>query len=151
MLLAGTGMRATEALALRHKDFDFDDDNRNNGQAFVRIRGEFTKTRTDRDVFLTKELVEQCKAWIDFKYRRRRITKVVNNNNSSSSSSSGDDSGSSATRSKAVSQWVEPKPSPDDMFFSMPRKRERSTLRGLYVYMSEDFAKTLDRIGFGNR
>jgi integrase len=52
MLLAATGMRATEALALRHKDFDTDD---NNGQAFVRIRGEFTKTRTDRYVFLTKE------------------------------------------------------------------------------------------------
>jgi integrase len=46
MLLAATGMRATEALALRHKDFDFDEDNnRNNRQAFVRIRGEFTKTR----------------------------------------------------------------------------------------------------------
>lgn len=44
MLIAATGMRATEALALRHKDFDFDtddDDNNNNGQAFVRIRGEF--------------------------------------------------------------------------------------------------------------
>ena len=56
MLLASTGMRATEALALRHKDFDFDEDNnRNNRQAFVRIRGEFTKTRTDRYVFLTRE------------------------------------------------------------------------------------------------
>ena len=41
MLLASTGMRATEALALRHKDFDFDEENRNNNnrQAFVRIRG----------------------------------------------------------------------------------------------------------------
>src|SRR5215204_7148317 len=74
MLLASTGMRAAEALALRHKDFDFDEDNKNNRQAFVRIRGEFTKTRTDRYVFLTRELVEQCKAWTDFKYRRRRIT-----------------------------------------------------------------------------
>jgi integrase len=155
MLLAATGMRATEALALRHKDFDFDDDNNNSHQAFVRIRGEFTKTRTDRYVFLTKELVEQCKAWIDFKYRRRRITKVVNTSDSgSSSSSSGDDSGSgrsSANRSKAVSQWVEPEPNHDDMFFSMPRKRKGPTLRGLYTFMNDDFAKTLDRIGFGNR
>jgi integrase len=153
MLLAATGMRATEALALRHKDFDFDDDNnsKNNRQAFVRIRGEFTKTRTDRYVFLTRELVEQCKAWIDFKYRRRRITKVVNNSDSGSSSSGNDSGISSANRTKAVSQWVEPKPSPDDMFFSMPRKRKRPTPRGLYAYMNEDFAKTLDRIGFGNR
>jgi integrase len=38
MLLAATGMRATEALALRHKDFDFDDeDNKNNHrQAFIK-------------------------------------------------------------------------------------------------------------------
>jgi integrase len=155
MLLAATGMRATEALALRHKDFDFDDDNnRNNGQAIVRIPGEFTKTRTDRYVFLTKELVEQCKAWIDFKYRRRRIIRVVNNSgggSSGSSSSSDDDSGSRAKGTKAVSQWVEPKPSPDDMVFSMSRKGKRPTVSGLYVHMSEGFAKTLDRIGFGNR
>ena len=153
MLLAATGMRATEALALRHKDFDFDDDNSNSGQAFVRIRGEFTKTRTDRYVFLTREMMGQCKAWIDFKYRRRRITKVVNTRDRGSSSS-GDDSGggsSSANCTKVVSQWVEPKPSPDDMFFSMPRKRKRPTLRGLYTFMNDDFAKTLDRIGFGNR
>jgi integrase len=75
MLLAATGMRATEALALRHRDFEIDD-NDNNGQAFVRIRGEFTKTLTDRYVFLTKELVEQCKAWIDFKYRRRQSSSL---------------------------------------------------------------------------
>ena len=142
MLLASTGMRATEALALRHKDFDFDEDNnKNNRQAFVRIRGEFTKTRTDRYVFLTREMVEQCKAWTDFKYRRRRITKVMN-----TASSNDNPSG------KAISQWVEPKPSPDDLFFAMPRnKKRRSSLRGLYVHMSEEFAKTLDRTGFGNR
>lgn len=153
MLLAATGMRATEALALRHRDFDFDEDNnnRNNRQAFVRIRGEFTKTRTDRYVFLTRELVEQCKAWTDFKYRRRRITKVVNPSKSSSSSGGGYDSNSS-TNGKAVSQWVEPKPSPDDLFFAMPRNRKRrSSLRCLYVHMSEEFANTLDRIGFSDR
>jgi integrase len=147
MLIAATGMRATEALALRHKDFDFDtdDNNNNNGQAFVRIRGEFTKTRTDRYVFLTKELVSQCKAWINFKHRRRRITKVVNSN-SSSNGNEGDVSGSS----KSVSQWVEPKPIPDDLFFSVSRKSKKS-IQALYVNMSDDFAKTLDRIGFGNR
>jgi integrase len=141
MLLASTGMRATEALALRHKDFDFDDENNNNRQAFVRIRGEFTKTRTDRYVFLTREVVEQYKAWTDFKYRRRRITKMVVDNTTGNNVSSG----------KAVSYWVEPTPSPDDLFFAMPRKRKRSSFRGLYVYMNEDFARTLDRIGFGNR
>ncbi len=139
MLLAATGMRAAEALALRHKDFDFDDENNNNRQAFVRIRAEFTKTHTDRYVYLTREMVEQCKAWTDFIYRRRRITKVVST------------AGGSSNVSKAVSYWVEPTPSPDDLFFAVPRKRKRSNFRGLYVHMNEDFARMLDRIGFGNR
>ena len=52
---------------------------------------------------------------------------------------------------KAVSYWIEPELSPDALFFSMPRKRKRSSLRGLYVHMNEDFAHTLDRLGFGNR
>jgi integrase len=154
MLLAATGMRATEALALRYKDFDFGEDNKNNNnhQAFVRIRGEFTKTRTDRYVFLTRELVEQCKAWIDFKYRPRRITKVVSHSNISSSSRDDDDDNRSGSHgNRTISQWVEPDLSPDDMFFAMPRGRQRSSLQSLYVHMDEDFARTLDRIGFGNR
>jgi integrase len=135
-------MRATEALALRHKDFDFDDENSDNTnrQAFIRIRGEFTKTRTDRYVFLTREMVEQCKAWTDFKYRRRRITRVVKSGTTNSPSGKA-----------VVSYWTEPKPNPDDLFFAMPRKRKRTNFRGLYVHMNLDFAQTLDRIGFGNR
>lgn len=149
MLLAATGMRATEVLALRYKDFDFGDDNKNNNQqAFVRIRGEFTKTRTDRYVFLTRELVEQCKAWIDFKYRRRRITKVVSHSNNSRDD---DNRSDDIFSNKTISQWIEPELSPDDVFFSMPRGRQRSSLQSLYVHMDEDFARTLDRIGFGNR
>ena len=153
MVLAATGMRATEALALRYKDFDFGEDNKNNNnhQAFVRIRGEFTKTRTDRYVFLTRELVEHCKAWIDFKYRPRRITKVVSHSNSSSSRDDDDNRSGSHSNNKTISQWIEPELSPDDMFFSMPRGRQRSSLQSLYVHMDEDFARTLDRIGFGNR
>lgn len=152
MLLAATGMRATEALALRYKDFDFGDDSKNdNHQAFVRIRGEFTKTRMDRYAFLTRELVEQCKAWIDFKYRRRRITRVVSHSNSSSSSSRDNDNKSGSQSNKTVSQWVEPELNLDDMFFSMPRKIRKSSLQSLYVHMNEDFARTLDRIGLGNR
>ncbi len=99
MLLAVAGMRATEALALRHNDFDIDD---NTGQAFVRIRGEFTKTRTDRYVFLTKELVSQCKAWIDFKYRRRRVTKVVNSGTSNYGNRDDVSSGGSSSSHKCI-------------------------------------------------
>ena len=50
MLLAATGMRAVEALHIRVKDIDFD-----NKPARIFVRGENTKTKTDRTVFLTEE------------------------------------------------------------------------------------------------
>lgn len=67
MLLASTGMRAVEALSIRTKDLNFDS---NPSKVFV--RGEYTKTRTDRTVFLTEEVTQQLKSWLDYKYRTRR-------------------------------------------------------------------------------
>ncbi len=51
MLLAATGMRAVEALSIRVEDLDFES---NPAKAFV--RGEYTKTKVDRTVFLTEEV-----------------------------------------------------------------------------------------------
>ena len=39
----------------------------------VFIRGEYTKTRADRFVFLTSELVKQIRLWLEYKHRTRRI------------------------------------------------------------------------------
>jgi integrase len=49
LLLAATGMRATEALSIRIKDLDL-----KSSPAKLFVRGEYTKTRTDRIVFLTE-------------------------------------------------------------------------------------------------
>jgi integrase len=68
MLLAATGMRAIEALSIRIKDLDFD-----SRSAKVFVRGEYTKTRADRIVFLTAEVTQQLKSWLDYKYRTRRV------------------------------------------------------------------------------
>jgi integrase len=54
MLLAATGMRATEALSIRIKDLDL-----KSSPAKLFVRGEYTKTRTDRIVYLTEEMVQQ--------------------------------------------------------------------------------------------
>jgi len=67
-LLAATGMRATEALSLRIKDIDVD-----SNPATLFVRGEFTKTKADRTVFLTQELSQQLKSWLDYKHRTRRV------------------------------------------------------------------------------
>jgi integrase len=76
MLLASTGLRATEALSIRLKDLDTTDSNNNSSPAKLIIRGQYTKTKVDRYVFLTREVVEQSKIWLDFKYRKRRICHI---------------------------------------------------------------------------
>lgn len=54
MLLAATGMRATEALSIRIKDLDLE-----SNPAKLFVRGEYTKTKSDRTIFLTEEMVQQ--------------------------------------------------------------------------------------------
>src|ERR687883_1289804 len=68
MLLAATGMRATEALSVRIKDLDL-----KSSPAKLFVRGEYTKTRTDRTVFLTQEIAQQLTSWLNYKYRTRRV------------------------------------------------------------------------------
>jgi len=71
MLLASTGLRSTEAISIKLKDLDIDSNYSHPGK--VIIRGEFTKTKVDRYVFLTREINQQIKTWINYKYRKRRI------------------------------------------------------------------------------
>jgi hypothetical protein len=54
MLLASTGCASTEALSIRNKGLDLE-----SFSAKVTIRGEYTKTKVDRYVFLTNEMVSQ--------------------------------------------------------------------------------------------
>src|SRR5918994_920955 len=62
--LAVTGCRASEACAVRLMDFDL-----KNSKVF--IRGEYTKTRSDRYVFLTSEFIDQLQEYLKYKYRKR--------------------------------------------------------------------------------
>lgn len=66
ILLASSGMRANEACSIRLKDIDFEDSK-------INIRAEFTKTKVGRYCFVTSELKEFLKTWIEYKYRRRRL------------------------------------------------------------------------------
>ena len=57
-----------EALSIRIKDMD-----PNSHPSRLFVRGEYTKTRTDRIIFLTDEVGRQVKSWLDYKYRTRRV------------------------------------------------------------------------------
>ena len=76
MLLAATGMRASEALNIRVKDIDFE-----KHPTELYIRGENTKTKTDRTVFLTEEATHQLDAWLKYKYRTRRVCHQIKDDN----------------------------------------------------------------------
>ncbi|MGI9009744.1 MAG: tyrosine-type recombinase/integrase [Nitrososphaeraceae archaeon] len=68
MFLASTGMRAVEALSIKIKDLGLD-----SIPPKVLVNGEYTKTKVERYVFLTREMNEQFKKWLEFKYRTRRV------------------------------------------------------------------------------
>jgi len=61
-------MRAFEALSIRIKDIDFD-----SNPANLFVRGEYTKTKVDRIIFLTGEITQQLKSWLEYKHRTRRV------------------------------------------------------------------------------
>jgi len=68
LLLASTGMRATEALSILYKDIDWED-------GTVTLREEYTKTQEARTVFLTQECLKHMKLWKDYRERERRIIR----------------------------------------------------------------------------
>jgi hypothetical protein len=93
------------------------------------IRGEFTKTKTDRLVFLTEEMAKQLRTWLDYRYRTRRICYI--------------DKGTE----KNVAVYRTPKKSPDDLVFAVNIRTGYPALPSLYAGLVTTFDKTLDRIG----
>jgi integrase len=127
MLLASSGLRATEALSIRLKDVDV-----NSNEPKLIIRGEHTKTKTDRYVFLTKEVKEQIKIWIDYKYRKRRICYK------------------DKETEKTITEYRIPEKKSNELLFSIT-KADKPRPEILYVNLATVFARTLDRIGMGKR
>jgi integrase len=133
ILLAATGMRPTEALSTRICDLNLDI----NGASTIFVRGEYTKTRTDRRVFLTKEAAKQIEIWIEFRYRTRRTSYYHK------------------TTGNSVSEYRTPQRNSNDLLFSTQSSTTTKTstayLQSLYVVLRGAFAKMLDRMNMGQR
>ena len=127
MFLASTGCRAGEATSIRLRDLDF---NRKPSRIF--IRGEYTKTKTDRVIFLTDELVNQLKSWIEFKYRRRRVCSI------------------DKITGKSITEYRTPSRNEYDLIFSA-RKYLQTNHRSIYGDLCHFFERMLDRMGKGER
>jgi integrase len=132
MLLAAGGFRAVEALSLRIKDLDLES---KPARAFV--RGEYTKTKTDRIVFLTDEVTQQLKSWLSYKYRTRRICYK-------------DRAGKEYER-KTITEYRTPDKNDTDLIFAIYQNSKMPNPSWLYADMAKAFAKTLDRMGKGDR
>lgn len=139
LLLAATGMRASEALSIRVCDFDFDSD-----PPRLFLRGEYTKNKANRTIFLTSEVANQLRRnWLEYKYRSRRVTYY-------------DD-----VRGKSVTAVKTPIRNRKDLVFSMsisiPKEKDEyqyssiKSIKHLYNDMIEMFGQTLDRLGIGDK
>jgi integrase len=127
LFLAATGTRATEACSIRLMDIDF-----NNSK--VHIRGDFTKTKVDRSVYLTTELINQLKLWIDYKYRERRRYLTEDRKNT----------------------FFKPQRHDTDLVFSSSvsieerqHKADHRKLNSLYNTYGGEFSKLIDRLKIG--
>lgn len=131
MLLAATGMRAAEGLSIRICDLSLQS---NPPKLF--IRGEYTKTKSDRTVLLTQEVARQLKYWLDYKYRTRRISFYDKNT------------------CKSISEYRTPSKLDNDLIFSTnasSRGYLSVSIQSLYVEFASAFGKTLERLGRGQR
>jgi integrase len=139
MLLGATGMRASEALSIRVCDLNFDLD-----PPRLFLRGEYTKTKADRTVFMTTEVANQLRRnWLEYKYRPRRVTYYDN------------------SRGKSVTAVKTPVRNRKDLVFSMsisvPKEgadyqyTSIKSIKHLYNDMIEMFGQTLERLGKGDK
>jgi hypothetical protein len=64
LILASSGLRAAEALAIRLKDIDF-----SVTPTKIHVRKEYTKTKVARDIYISEEATTYLKQFINWKYR----------------------------------------------------------------------------------
>jgi integrase len=129
LVLASGGMRAIEALAIRERDLDFSDINFSDlsdkaNPAGVRIRKEYSKTKTERHIFISNEAARYVKDWLNWKYRDRRHYE-----------------------NKYLKKLVR---SEDNLVFSKTGASTKNP-HGLYGKMLIEFQKVLDLAGLKSR
>jgi integrase/recombinase XerD len=128
MLLAATGMRATEALSIRIKDLDL-----KSNPAKALVRGEYTKTKSDRTVFLTDEITQQLTSWLNYKYRTRRVCYK------------------NKQTGKTTTEIRTPEKKDFDLVFAVYQSTKTPVPSNLYIDFRDSFGKTLDRMNKGDR
>jgi integrase len=132
MFLAARGFRAVEALSIRIKDLDL-----GSKPARVFVRGEYTKTKTDRVVFLTEEVTQQLRFWLSYKYRKRRVCyKVDNTKNKNKDDQDNNNSGkttiTTTTTTTTITEYRTPETKENDLIFAVYQNTKMPNPVGIY-------------------
>ena len=98
--------------------------------AKLKIRGEYTKTKVDRYVFLTREVKEQIKIWLDYKDRTRRICYK------------------DKETERSITEYRNPEKNQDEFIF--PLFHYDNNINHYQKYYLVIYGLTLDRIGMGS-
>jgi integrase len=124
LVLASGGMRASEALAIREIDIDFGSSLTDKNESVkVKIRKEYSKTRTERHIFISNEAARYLHEWIEWKYRDR-------------------------TAERKYYQLKNRARSENDLIFSTVNATDPY---GIYFKMSVEFQKALEAAGLASR
>lgn len=127
-LLAASGCRPkAEGLRLKIKDIVFNDE-----FPHIHFPAAITKTRKERKTFMTQELVEQLKSWIEYKYRSRNQVTILPN----------------GSNNKTKTTLRTPDRNENDYLFSV---YTGSTPEGMYFDLAREFHKLLKDVGLDKR
>jgi glycogen debranching enzyme len=86
-----------------------------------------------RVTFLTEEVTQQLKSWLDYKYRTRRVCYRNEQNG------------------KTVTEYRTPNKKDTDLVFAVYQDNKTPNPNFMYDDLTRSFAKTLDRMGKGTR
>ncbi len=88
------------------------------------MRGEYTKTKVDRIIFLTEEITQQLKSLLDYKHRTRRVCHQ------------------DKQRGKIITEYRTPDNRDTDLVFAVYQDKNTPN-----PDLSKSFVNTLDRSG----
>ena len=89
-------------------------------------------------MFLTEEITQQLTSWLAYKYRKRRVCHNWNNEHD-------------VNRMKTVTEYRIPDKKENDLVFAVYQNKKMPNPDGIYDDIAKSFAKTLDRMGRGQR
>lgn len=128
LVLASSGLRASEACAIRLCDIDF-----TVRPTKIHVRKEFAKTRVSRDIWISDEATKYLQDWFIFKHGNDILT--FGNSNNTGGNKNGN-------RSNQLSQ---------SLIFQVQLNNDHVTPKSLYLKILIQFQKLLEIAGFGER